>query len=459
MALDGSNAVPDVDPDYPRLPAFMTVFHAGRFHDDMRLPDQFVGMYSHELPFDCRLVWPNGIRYRVRMLKLGHGFFFASGWRDFVRETGVLHGDTLTFTLVGSGIFNVKRFNSETHCPPQGDVHVVEDDEGEGSHAMDIETSEEYVPSGTESETTFDDDYADDSRALQIDGFPTFAVTLTSSNINRRFEIPYGFWQRHIPNGALHAGVYLSTERGTPVVELQPSFAVVDSTRNHRIHSPGHHLPQHGGPTERAGGGAPVGLGSVGVLRVRIRGVSGHSVRPRAAPILQIVLHLRHHRLHLRQRGRSLPELHHLRAEATVGPGQCGNSPGPGRPVPEHGHIHPQLADHARARSQTRGGLVQDLSGPTVAAVFPHRHHEELHRRLRGAGGLVEVGGFRFRLSTLYYGEYMNFGPGGSTRKRVKWPGYHIITGTNVASRFTVGSLIAGRAWLPSTGVPFTAGL
>ncbi|KAG6411582.1 hypothetical protein SASPL_129665 [Salvia splendens] len=180
-----------------------------------RLPDQFVGMYGHELSFDCRLVWPNGIRYRVRMLKLGHGFFFASGWRDFVRETGVLHGDTLTFTLVDSGIFNVKRFSSETHCPPQGDVHVVEDDEGEGSHAMDIETSEEYVPSGTESETTFDDDYADDSRALQIDGFPTFAVTLISSNINHRFEIPYGFWQRHIPNGALHAGVYLSTERGT----------------------------------------------------------------------------------------------------------------------------------------------------------------------------------------------------------------------------------------------------
>ncbi|KAG6411641.1 hypothetical protein SASPL_129725 [Salvia splendens] len=215
MALDGSNAVPDFDPDYQRLPAFMTVFHEGRFHDDMRLPDQFVGMYGHELPFDCRLVWPNGIRYRVRMLKLGHGFFFASGWRDFVRETGVLHGDTLTFTLVDSGIFNVKQFNSEMHCPPQGDVHVVEDDEGEVSHAMDIETSEEYVPSGTESETTFDDDYADDSRALQIDGFPTFAVTLTSSNINHRFEIPYGFWQRHIPNGALHAGVYLSTERGT----------------------------------------------------------------------------------------------------------------------------------------------------------------------------------------------------------------------------------------------------
>ncbi|PIN16000.1 Pectinesterase [Handroanthus impetiginosus] len=64
-----------------------------------------------------------------------------------------------------------------------------------------------------------------------------------------------------------------------------------------------------------------------------------------------------------------------------------------------------------------------------------------------------------FALSTLYYGEYQNFGPGSSTRRRVKWPGYHVITSQNVASRFTVANLIAGQAWLPSTGVPFTAGL
>ncbi|CAA0830742.1 Probable pectinesterase/pectinesterase inhibitor 59 [Striga hermonthica] len=64
-----------------------------------------------------------------------------------------------------------------------------------------------------------------------------------------------------------------------------------------------------------------------------------------------------------------------------------------------------------------------------------------------------------FALTTLYYGEYRNFGPGGSTRSRVRWPGHHVITSSNVAARFTVGSLIAGRAWLPSTGVPFTPGL
>ncbi|KAK4363452.1 hypothetical protein RND71_018693 [Anisodus tanguticus] len=64
-----------------------------------------------------------------------------------------------------------------------------------------------------------------------------------------------------------------------------------------------------------------------------------------------------------------------------------------------------------------------------------------------------------FALSTLYYAEYGNIGPAASTRYRVKWPGYHVITSGNVANKYTVASLIAGRAWLPSTGVPFTAGL
>ncbi|CAK9135163.1 unnamed protein product [Ilex paraguariensis] len=64
-----------------------------------------------------------------------------------------------------------------------------------------------------------------------------------------------------------------------------------------------------------------------------------------------------------------------------------------------------------------------------------------------------------FAFDTLYYGEYMNFGPGSSTQYRVKWRGYHVITSTKTASQFTVASFIAGGAWLPATGVPFTAGL
>ncbi|KAG9152229.1 hypothetical protein Leryth_027326 [Lithospermum erythrorhizon] len=64
-----------------------------------------------------------------------------------------------------------------------------------------------------------------------------------------------------------------------------------------------------------------------------------------------------------------------------------------------------------------------------------------------------------FALNTLYYGEYQNNGEGASTTNRVKWPGYHVITNANVASQFSVANFIAGNAWLPSTGVKFTADL
>nr|XP_043616129.1 probable pectinesterase/pectinesterase inhibitor 59 [Erigeron canadensis] len=64
-----------------------------------------------------------------------------------------------------------------------------------------------------------------------------------------------------------------------------------------------------------------------------------------------------------------------------------------------------------------------------------------------------------FAFSTLYFGEYANFGPGAATRDRVKWPGYHIIDSPSEASQFTVERLISGRGWLRATEVPFIAGL
>ncbi|KAG6387511.1 hypothetical protein SASPL_152703 [Salvia splendens] len=88
MAVAGASSVPHVAPEYLSLPAFMKGFHRVRCKDDM----------------------------------LDTGFYFSTGWRDFVRATGVGHGDHLTFTLVDVGIFNVKRFDRATHCPPQGDV-------------------------------------------------------------------------------------------------------------------------------------------------------------------------------------------------------------------------------------------------------------------------------------------------------------------------------------------------
>lgn len=67
--------------------------------------------------------------------------------------------------------------------------------------------------------------------------------------------------------------------------------------------------------------------------------------------------------------------------------------------------------------------------------------------------------GSDYALDTLYYGEYHNFGPRSSTRYRVRWKGFHVITNATVASHFTVNSLIAGKSWLPSTGIPFASGL
>ncbi|KAL0400890.1 UNVERIFIED_CONTAM: Pectinesterase 2 [Sesamum latifolium] len=61
--------------------------------------------------------------------------------------------------------------------------------------------------------------------------------------------------------------------------------------------------------------------------------------------------------------------------------------------------------------------------------------------------------------NTVYYGEYGNYGPGSSTKGRVKWPGYRVITSAAEAKKFSVAKFIDGKAWLPQTGVPFSAGL
>ncbi|OIW12975.1 hypothetical protein TanjilG_15424 [Lupinus angustifolius] len=63
-----------------------------------------------------------------------------------------------------------------------------------------------------------------------------------------------------------------------------------------------------------------------------------------------------------------------------------------------------------------------------------------------------------FALSTLYYAEFNNSGPGSSTDKRVTWPGYHVINATDAAN-FTVTNFLLGDNWLPQTGVTYTSDL
>ena len=76
---------------------------------------------------------------------------------------------------------------------------------------------------------------------------------------------------------------------------------------------------------------------------------------------------------------------------------------------------------------------------------------------------LIDPAGWRewsgdFALSTLYYAEYSNSGPGSGTSMRVTWPGYHVI-GASDAANFTISNFLLGDNWLPMTGVPYTGGL
>lgn len=75
--------------------------------------------------------------------------------------------------------------------------------------------------------------------------------------------------------------------------------------------------------------------------------------------------------------------------------------------------------------------------------------------------GLIDPKGWtewsgNFALSTLYYGEYMNFGNGASTANRVKWPGFHVLNDPREARPFTASNFIQGESWIPVTGVPFS---
>ncbi|CAL5402107.1 unnamed protein product [Camellia sinensis] len=63
--------------------------------------------------------------------------------------------------------------------------------------------------------------------------------------------------------------------------------------------------------------------------------------------------------------------------------------------------------------------------------------------------GWIEWNG-NFALYTLFYGEFMNNGPGAGLGSRVKWPGFQTMNDSAQAYNFSVGQFILGNDWLPS---------
>ncbi|CAN8237785.1 unnamed protein product [Cochlearia groenlandica] len=64
-----------------------------------------------------------------------------------------------------------------------------------------------------------------------------------------------------------------------------------------------------------------------------------------------------------------------------------------------------------------------------------------------------------FALDTLYYGEFMNEGPGSNLTNRVKWPGFKPMVNADEAIQFSVGPFIEGNKWINFTGIPFSLDL
>ncbi|XP_031484769.1 pectinesterase-like [Nymphaea colorata] len=101
------------------------------------------------------------------------------------------------------------------------------------------------------------------------------------------------------------------------------------------------------------------------------------------------------------------------------------------------------------------------LGGAKTYLGRPWRQYSRTVVMQSNLGSLIDPTGWApwsgtFALSTLYYGEYSNSGPGAATGGRVKWAGFHLMSASD-ASRFTVSNFVQGSNWLPKTGVPFTA--
>ncbi|KAG9442067.1 hypothetical protein H6P81_017921 [Aristolochia fimbriata] len=73
--------------------------------------------------------------------------------------------------------------------------------------------------------------------------------------------------------------------------------------------------------------------------------------------------------------------------------------------------------------------------------------------------GWIAAGANVSVLNTVYYGEYENRGPGAGTSERVSWAGFRVIRDASEANKFTLGSFIDGKQWLPKTSVKFVEGL
>ncbi|KAJ0249306.1 putative pectinesterase/pectinesterase inhibitor 26 [Hirschfeldia incana] len=107
-------------------------------------------------------------------------------------------------------------------------------------------------------------------------------------------------------------------------------------------------------------------------------------------------------------------------------------------------------------------GCTITANGNVTAATYlgrPWKNYSVTVFMQSDIGPLVEAAGWmRWDAtvdppSTIFYGEYENWGPGAGVTKRVNWAGYKPTMSAAEARRFTVDAFINEEHWLPATGV------
>ncbi|GMH02597.1 hypothetical protein Nepgr_004436 [Nepenthes gracilis] len=199
-----------------------------------------------------------------------------------------------------------------------------------------------------------------------------------------------------------------------------------------RVHSQRHHVRELCRTIEAPSSSSKKQLRPLRILQMQLRCLPRHPLRPQPPPILP-----------------RLPN-----------PGQRNVFTAQGRSDPNE--------NTGISILNCKGAAAEDLI-PVVSEFRnylgrPWKEYSRTVYLLSHIEGLIDPAGWLewdgdFALATLYYGEYMNRGPGANTSARVTWPGYRVINSSTEANQFTVGSFIEGGEWLPPTGIPFYLGL
>ncbi|KAG6391418.1 hypothetical protein SASPL_149172 [Salvia splendens] len=197
-------------------PPFVKIYHSQVHGSSLRIPPQWVQLYGRDLPPQCFLVMPNGGKWDVRLLNVENGCYFRAGWSSFVVANNIKNGDILVFTHVGAGVFQVIRAAALTGCPPIYDYDGALWPVSETDLIPDLETSDDYESSETDSVASSDNaDGILPIKSLAIEEHPSFTVTFTKTTINKTLEIPLSFWTKFIRESAIECETYFTVFGGT----------------------------------------------------------------------------------------------------------------------------------------------------------------------------------------------------------------------------------------------------